>query len=87
MNKELNLDVLNEMICQAMGDEVKKSDLIMHELTLAMAIRLDAVDDLINVLNSGKDYSDALDRVNTIDTNTDRLGAKYEQALKDEDGE
>lgn len=87
MNRELNLDLLNQLIVQAMKPDAKKSELFLNELQLVMSIRLNATDDLIDALNNGEDYHEILDKINTIDSNADHLAEMYQKALEEEEAQ
>lgn len=84
MKKELNLETFNDILFGAMKPDTKKSDLLAKELELAYGIKVQAMEKLVDALNSNKDYANILKKVNTIDDNCGVLGDMLEKAEAEE---
>ena len=85
MGKQLNLDTLNEILFGAFKEQTPAAmlELLTVELQSAMAMKIEAMEDVIKDLNRGKPYQQNLKKVNNIDSNLDSLGGKIEKLIQE----
>ena len=74
MSKKLTIESFNEILFGALKDNVKKSELIAQELSMAYQTKIEAMEELVDKLNGGLPYHNELQKVNNIDASLDKLG-------------
>lgn len=84
MSKELTIESFNEILCTALKDNVKKSELIVKELSMAYQIKIETMEELVTKLNGGLPYHNELQKVNNIDASLDKLGKLLNEAEQEE---
>jgi len=84
MSKELTLESFNEILFGALKDNVKKSELIAHEISTAYQLKIEAMEELVAKLNDGLPYHSELQKVNNIDASLDKLGKLLNEAEQEE---
>ena len=84
MSKELTIESFNEILFDALKDNVKKSEVIAHELSMAYQIKIEAMEELVTKLNGGLPYHNELKKVNNIDASLDKLGKLLNEIEQEE---
>lgn len=84
MSKGLTIESFNEILFDALKDNVKKSKVIAHELSMAYQIKIEAMEELVTKLNGGLPYHNELQEVNNIDASLDKLGKLLNEIEQEE---
>lgn len=84
MSKELTIESFNEILYTALKDNVKKSELIVKELSMAYQMKIETMEELVTKLNGGLPYHKELQKVNNIDVFLDKLGKLLNEAEQEE---
>lgn len=84
MSKGLTIESFNEILFDALKDNVKKSKVIAHELSMAYQIKIEAMEELVTKLNGGLPYHNELQKVNNIDASLDKLGKLLNEIEQEE---
>lgn len=84
MSKGLTIESFNEVLFDALKDNVKKSELIAHELSMAYQMKIVAMEELVVKLNGGLPYHNELQKVNNIDASLDKLGKLLKETEQEE---
>ena len=77
-NKKLNLENFNELLMECIPKE-KHRDLLMAEISSAYAMKVEAMEELVECLNQHRPYRDELKKVNNIDLNLNWLNEMLEE--------
>lgn len=78
MAEKLNIDSFNEIVLKCIPEE-KHEEFIATELETAYAMKIQAMEKLVELLNNQKPYHKTLEEVNNIDSNCERIA----EILKD----
>lgn len=84
MSKGLTIESFNEILFDALKDNVKKSKVIAHELSMAYQMKIEAMEELVTKLNGGLPYHNELQEVNNIDASLDKLGKLLNEIEQEE---
>lgn len=84
MSKGLTIESFNEILFDALKDNVKKSEVIAHELSMAYQIKIEAMEELVTKLNGGLPYHNELQKVNNIDASLGKLGKLLNEIEQEE---
>lgn len=84
MSKGLTIESFNEILFDALKDNVKKSEVIAHELSMAYQMKIEAMEELVTKLNGGLPYHNELQEVNNIDASLDKLGKLLNEIEQEE---
>lgn len=84
MSKGLTIESFNEVLFDALKDNVKKSELIAYELSMAYQMKIEAMEELVVKLNDGLPYHNELQKVNNIDVSLDKLGKLLKETEQEE---
>lgn len=84
MSKKLTIESFNEKLFGALKDNVKKSELIAQELSMAYQMKIEAMEELVDKLNGGLPYHNELQKVNNIDASLDKLGKLLNEIEQEE---
>ena len=84
MSKKLTIESFNEILFGALKDNVKKSELIEQELSMAYQMKIEAMEELVDKLNGGLPYHNELQKVNNIDASLDKLGKLLNEIEQEE---
>ena len=71
-NEKLNLENFNKLLMECIPKE-KHGELLMAEISSAYAMKVEAMEKLVECLNQHRPYRDELKKVNNIDLNLDWL--------------
>lgn len=84
MSNKLTIESFNEILFGALKDNVKKSELIAQELSMAYQMKIEAMEELVNKLNGGLQYHNELQKVNNINASLDKLGKLLNEIEQEE---
>lgn len=84
MSNKLTIESFNEILFGALKDNVKKSELIAQELSMAYQMKIEAMEELVNKLNGGLPYQNELQKVNNINASLDKLGKLLNEIEQEE---
>lgn len=84
MSKGLTIESFNEILFDALKDNVKKSEVIAHELSMAYQIKIEVMEELVTKLNGGLPYHNELQEANNIDASLDKLGKLLNEIEQEE---
>lgn len=84
MSNGLTIESFNEILFDALKDNVKKSKVIAHELSMAYQMKIEAMEELVTKLNGGLPYHNELQEVNNIDASLDKLGKLLNEIEQEE---
>ena len=73
---KLNIGTFNEVLFTALKDNSPKGkiDLLKAELSIAYAMKIEAMEKVIHALEDGRDYMQEMERLRNIDRSCDTLG-------------
>ena len=73
---KLNIGTFNEVLFTALKDNSPKGkiDLLKAELSMAYAMKIEAMEKVIHALEDGRDYMQEMERLRNIDQSCDTLG-------------
>ena len=85
MGEKLNLETFNNLLFSAFKDQSPEALLRLYamELESAYALKIQAMEQVIDDLNNNKPYGIDLQKVNNIDSNLDYLQEKMETLEKE----
>lgn len=85
MSEKLNLNTFNKLLFSAFKDQSPEALLKLYaiELKSAYALKIQAMEEVIDDLNNNKPYGIDLQKVNNIDSNLDFLQEQMEKLEKE----
>lgn len=82
---KLNIGTFNEVLFTALKDNSPKGkiDLLKAELSMAYAMKIEAMETVIHALEDGRGYMQEMDRLRNIDRSCDTLGNMIDEIYKE----
>ena len=77
MNKKFNINTFNEILMKCIPAK-KRKELLEIELQTAYALKIEAMEKLVECLNHGNTYEEILQKINNIDSNCDKIAKMLE---------
>lgn len=80
----MNLDSFNEILFKALKDQSPggQMELLMIEREAAYGMKVQAMETLVERLNNGQPWRDALKNVNAINSSCDKLQSRIDEILE-----
>lgn len=81
----LNIETFNEILFTALKDNSPQGmiDLLKAELSMAYAMKIEAMETVIHALEDGRDYMQEMERLRNIDQSCDTLGNMIDEIYKE----
>ena len=78
---KLNIETFNEVLFTALKDNSPKGklDLLKAELSMAYAMKIEAMEKVIHALEDGRDYMQEMEKLQNIDRSCDTLKSMIDQ--------
>ena len=77
MNKKLTINTFNEILMKCIPAK-KRKELLEIELQTAYALKIEAMEKLVECLNHGNNYEEILQKINNIDSNCNEIAKMLE---------
>ena len=81
----LNIETFNEILFTALKDNSPKGklDLLKAELSMAYAMKIEAMETVMDAIENGRGYMQEMERVRNIDRSCDTLGNMIDEIYKE----
>ena len=78
---KLNIGTFNEVLFTALKDNSPKGkiDLLKAELSMAYAMKIEAMEKVIHALEDGRDYMQEMERLRNIDRSCDAIKSMIDE--------
>lgn len=80
MNKKININTFNEILMKCISAK-KRKELLEIELQTAYALKIEAMEKLVERLNHGNTYEEILQKINNIDSNCNEVAKMLEACV------
>lgn len=80
MNKKFNINTFNEILMKCIPAK-KRKELLENELQTAYALKIEAMEKLVECLNHGNTYEEILQKINNIDSNCNEVAKMLEACV------
>lgn len=80
MNKKFNINTFNEILMKCIPAK-KRKELLEIELQTAYALKIEAMEKLVECLNHGNTYEEILQKINNIDSNCNEIAKMLEACV------
>lgn len=77
MNKKFTTNTFNEILMKCIPAK-KRKELLEIELQTAYALKIEAMEKLVECLNHGNTYEEILQKINNIDSNCNEIAKMLE---------
>ena len=82
---KLNIETFNEVLFTALKDNSPKGklDLLKAELSMVYAMKIEAMETVMDAIENGRDYMQEMERLRNIDRSCDTLGNMIDEIYKE----